>query len=191
MNGTGSPSRTVSRLPAIELLLVALGGAVGSFARYGSSLVIPGPGGTLLVNVVGAFLLGLLVESVLRLTAATPGNAGRAAALKRWRLLLGTGVLGGFTTYSLFAVDLAESLVAGEIWAALWYGLATVIGGGVASALGILAARVLVRTSSAATGAGTGRGARGTGSGSGSGSGSVPAAGSGAGASASSEGAAQ
>lgn len=140
------PTRTppVSNpLRPTELLLVGLGGAAGSMARYAAGLIVPGPGGTLIVNVFGAFLLGLLVETVLRLTARSPEDSERALRLRRWRLLLGTGVLGGFTTYSLLAADVAEFLISGRILEGAGYGLATVVCGGVASVLGILAGRSL------------------------------------------------
>lgn len=75
------------------MLLVALGGALGTAARLGLAMVIPDAAGlplaTLTANLVGALLLGILM-------ARMPASA--------WRLLLGTGVLGGFTTYSAFAV---------------------------------------------------------------------------------------
>lgn len=75
-----------------RLLLVALGGTVGTAARLGLSLALPDGGGfpvaVLLANIVGAFLIGVL--------------AARLPAAADLRLLLGTGVLGGFTTYSAF-----------------------------------------------------------------------------------------
>ena len=80
-------------------LLVAAGGAVGASARYAATLLMrPGSGTfpwyTLGVNVVGSFLLGLLMALL------PEGDAG-----ERLRLLLGVGVLGGFTTFSAFSVD--------------------------------------------------------------------------------------
>ncbi|MBK0421435.1 CrcB family protein [Leucobacter sp. CSA2] len=133
------------RFPPIELLLVGFGGAAGSLARYAAGLIVPGTIGTLVVNVFGAFLLGVLVEAVLRLTMIAPEAPVRVTRLRRWRLLLGTGVLGGFTTYSLLAADIAESLIAGRILEGIGYGVATIVGGGVASMLGIAVARGIVR----------------------------------------------
>jgi CrcB protein len=81
----------------LRLLLVCAGGAIGSGARYlvatwaARSLGAGFPHGTLLVNVSGSFLIGLLFAA----------SAGRAGA-DELRLLLGAGVLGGFTTYSSF-----------------------------------------------------------------------------------------
>ena len=75
-----------------RILLVALGGTVGTAARLALGLVIPETGGfplaVLLANILGAFLIGVLA-------ARLPGSTDL-------RLLLGTGVLGGFTTYSAF-----------------------------------------------------------------------------------------
>lgn len=82
----------------MSFLLVALGGAAGASARYGVSLAATHwlgagfPWATLIVNVVGGFAIGLLM--------------GLASAQdKTTILLLGTGVLGGFTTFSAFSIE--------------------------------------------------------------------------------------
>lgn len=81
-----------------QALLVALGGAVGSLARYGVGLAAARwlgagfPWGTLLVNVLGGLLIGLLAARV------TPEQ-------EDMRLLLGVGALGGFTTFSAFSLE--------------------------------------------------------------------------------------
>lgn len=83
-------------------LAVAAGGALGAVGRYvvisrtGALLGTKFPFGTLVVNVVGSFLLGLVVVA-----AAAPGTAEGMFAF------LGVGVLGGFTTFSTFALDVA------------------------------------------------------------------------------------
>ncbi|MHB1018321.1 MAG: fluoride efflux transporter CrcB [Coriobacteriia bacterium] len=92
-----------------EFLLVAAGGAAGAVARYGVALLarpVSGafPWHTLGVNVVGSFLLGLLMACLPQ------GDAG-----ERLRLLLGVGVLGGFTTFSAFSVD-ALALAQQDQW---------------------------------------------------------------------------
>ena len=83
--------------------LVAVGGAAGSLLRWWVSLALPiGPGwswATFTVNASGAFLLGLLLEALTR-----PGPERRGA--RAVRMLLGTGLLGGFTTYSTFVLEL-------------------------------------------------------------------------------------
>ncbi|PRA82331.1 hypothetical protein CQ045_06555 [Microbacterium sp. MYb66] len=75
-----------------RILLVAVGGTVGTAARLGLGLALPDAGGfpvaVLIANILGAFLIGVL--------------AARLPASTDLRLMLGTGVLGGFTTYSAF-----------------------------------------------------------------------------------------
>lgn len=130
-----------SELRLIELGLVALGGAIGSLARFGISSIVGERGdwplGTLCVNLAGAFLLGIL------LTAVAPTGSGASS-----RLLLGTGVLGGFTTYSLLATEIAQRLLSGDAWVALGYGATTLVGGALLSAAGIALGRRLGRTPS-------------------------------------------
>jgi CrcB protein len=88
------------------------------------------------INVVGAFLLGLLLAA---LTRRGPDEGARL----RVRLLLGTGVLGGFTTYSALATDTTVLLTGGAVGPALLYALGTVLIGALASWIGIRAADVL------------------------------------------------
>lgn len=113
--------------------LVAAGGMVGSGLRYVISGVVPHWGGvpvaTFGINGVGAFALGWLLE----LLAGRGGDAGWS---RRIRLAVGTGVLGGFTTYSALAT---ETVVTGlrHPWLGLAYGLGTVVVGAVASVAGI------------------------------------------------------
>lgn len=80
------------------LVLVALGGSIGAALRHGVAVGLPSAEvGTLVVNVVGSFLLGLVL-------AVTGGRDGFSPGL---RLFVGTGVLSSFTTYSAFAVQTA------------------------------------------------------------------------------------
>lgn len=115
--------------------IVALGGALGSAARYGVSHALPPqhglPVGTLVENLAGAFLLGVLLESLLR--------AGREdATRRRLRLGLGTGVLGGFTTYSALALEVQRLWAGGDVPLAVGYGFGTVVLGFVAATTGIV-----------------------------------------------------
>jgi fluoride exporter len=101
-----------------QFLLVALGGAVGSAARYGVGLAAARlgagfPWGTLCVNVVGGLLMGLL--------AARIGPQD-----ENTRALLGVGILGGFTTFSAFSLDTVR-LIETQLGGALLYVLASVV----------------------------------------------------------------
>ena len=122
--------------------LVFVGGAIGVLAREALMLARPEAGGfplaVFVANLLGAFLLALLLESISRLG---PETESRSAM----RLLLGTGLLGGFTTYSALALALAALSAEGAIWVAAGYGLATIVGGAVASWCGVLLAVALVR----------------------------------------------
>jgi CrcB protein len=118
------------------LVMVFVGGAVGTAVREGLVLVIPNLGGIPLaifvINVFGAFLLGLLLEALSR---GGP-DEGRRRSL---RLLLGTGFLGGFTTYSTLATGTTLLAVEGSNGLAIAYSLATVVLGAAASWGGIAA----------------------------------------------------
>ena len=121
------------------LLLVGAGGAVGTLARWAVSAQVPAAAGwplaTLVVNLAGSFVLGLLLEALLRRGPETRG-------LRRWRLGLGTGFCGGFTTYSGFAVELDRLVSGGAPTTALAYAGTSLLGGLLAVGLGVaLAAR--------------------------------------------------
>ncbi|GAC1440180.1 MAG: hypothetical protein NVSMB55_03850 [Mycobacteriales bacterium] len=128
MSSAGDPDVPPVRVPLVVLLpVVAAGGAVGSLGRYGIALLVPHGGaelpvGTLLVNVTGCFLLGVLVA--------------------RWpqapwlRPVLGTGMLGGFTTFSALALETDRLLARAPVVAVLYLGLSLLLGIG-AAALGL------------------------------------------------------
>lgn len=129
------------------VLSVAAGGALGSLARYGLSHALSARGGwpvgTLVENVAGAFLLGLLLQWLLL--------AGHETPRRRWlRLTLGTGVLGGFTTYSAVALDLHGLLAAGRTGLAAVYAAVTVLGGAAACLGGMALAGTLRQRAGAA-----------------------------------------
>lgn len=118
------------------IALVAVGGALGTGARYLLNAALPTwagvPVAILGVNVLGAFLLGLLLERLAG--AAVVGRSG--VRLLRLRLLAGTGFLGGFTTYSALAAD-TVLLLAEHPGRAVGYALGTVLLGAGATVLGI------------------------------------------------------
>ena len=110
------------------LAAVIIGGALGALCRFTLGLVWQAPGGTLTVNVVGCFLIGVLAPTI----------HSRA----RWLSgLVITGFLGGFTTYSAFAQDaflLLESSDPNGPWLALGYVLATASAATLAVSAGVL-----------------------------------------------------
>lgn len=119
------------------LLLVAAGGAAGAAARYAVTFLVRPVSGafpwhTLGVNVVGSFLLGLLMALL------PEGDAG-----ERLRLFLGVGVLGGFTTFSAFSAD-ALTLAQQDQWlTAGAYVLGSVMAALVGAAAGYAAGQAL------------------------------------------------
>ena len=117
-------------------LLVALGGAAGSVARYGAYRLWPAAAGgwpvaTFTVNALGSFAIGLLYMYV----------AARGASAENARLFWMTGVLGGFTTYSAFAL---ESALLGFSWTGLAYVAATLVGCAACAFLGLKTGAFLI-----------------------------------------------
>ena len=117
-------------------LLAALGGALGALARWGVAEALPRtdggwPWATLLVNLTGCLLIGVLT-GVLANRSPEPAWA---------RPFLAVGVLGGFTTFSAFAVEVVGLGDAGALVPAAGYVLASVVGGVLAVAAGIRAVR--------------------------------------------------
>ncbi|MFC6353105.1 fluoride efflux transporter FluC [Rothia nasimurium] len=109
--------------------LVFLGGGAGALVRALLLAAFPVSGTlpvtVLVVNWVGAFLLALLTGTLL---AAAPGGVLSARA-EELRLTLGTGFLGGFTTYSTFALALAQLTLDGHWGVAAAYALLSLVGG--------------------------------------------------------------
>jgi CrcB protein len=113
-----------SRRQLKSALLIAVGGFAGASLRYGVTVALPGgfPWGTLAVNVLGSFALGVLLYEA-RLT----GRLG-----PRIRLLVGTGFLSSFTTYSTFAAEtaaLSPTLAVANVGANYALGFAAVLAG--------------------------------------------------------------
>ena len=125
-----------------HILLVFAGGAMGTAVRYLLSSAVPPaagvPVGTFGINVVGAFLLGWLLEAL----ALRGPDTGRR---RRLRLFAGTGILGGFTTYSAFAVDADGLIVAHQPGLSILYAAATIVVGALASVAGIALGAALGR----------------------------------------------
>ena len=122
----------------MNLLLVGLGGAFGAICRYllgVQTMRSFGPGypwGTYAANVVGGLLMGLLVGVL-----AYRGGADQ----DKWRLLLGVGVLGGFTTFSSFSLEVVRMLETRNFGQAAAYVAGSVVLAIGAVFLGLLVAR--------------------------------------------------
>ncbi len=121
---------------------VALGGAIGALLRYqsgrlmthwlGPNVVTAFPWATLTVNVVGSLLMGALAGFLAR-----HGQGG-----EQWRLFIGVGLLGGFTTFSSFSLELMLLIERGQPFQALTYGLISVLAGLSALYIGLIVMRI-------------------------------------------------
>lgn len=115
-------------------LLLALGGVIGTWSRFAIGMAVGTPLGTLAINVVGCFVLGV----VGTLAVARPELVGAEA-----RLLLGVGFCGAFTTFSTFGLETLGFLQAGRPGLALGYVAASNLLGLGATAAGWQLARSL------------------------------------------------
>ncbi|HEV7652777.1 MAG TPA: CrcB family protein [Actinophytocola sp.] len=108
--GTRTRDRVRARVHGPVLGVVALGGGLGALARYGLTVLLPTPPGgfpwaTFLVNVLGCLLIGVLMVPVTEVHAAH----------RLVRPFLGVGVLGGFTTFSTYALEVHSLLRPGSV----------------------------------------------------------------------------
>jgi CrcB protein len=131
----GPGRRKKSQFNPLFIGLIFLGGAAGSVVRYAVSRALPTamgrwPTATFVVNLVGALVLGTLLEALAR-------SGGDDGWRLRCRLLIGTGFCGGLTTYSTFAVELDLLVRHGSASLALAYAVASLVGGAVCTAAGI------------------------------------------------------
>ncbi len=120
-----------TRVEPAALAVVALGGVIGSLGRYAVGLLLPHAAGefpwaTLVVNVSGAFAMGLLVAFLVD----RPGTHRLA------RPFLGVGVLGGWTTFSALAVDVVQLGAADRVSLVISYVAGTFLVGTLAVAAG-------------------------------------------------------
>jgi CrcB protein len=119
-------------------LLVAVGGALGSMARYGTGVLVGRawdaafPLGTMLINIVGSLAMGLFIGFLARTTPSWQGDA---------RLFVAVGVFGGFTTFSSFSLDSIAMVERGEIGQAILYVLVSVVVGIAALYAGLVVMR--------------------------------------------------
>jgi CrcB protein len=118
-------------------LVVFFGGGIGAALRHGVNLAIARalgtafPSGTLLINITGSFVMGVVAAYF-----ACKGDASQ-----HWRLFLTTGILGGYTTFSAFSLDAVLLYERGETGLAALYVVASVA----VSIAGLFAGLALVR----------------------------------------------
>jgi fluoride exporter len=120
------------------LLAIGTGSFIGGIFRYLLSQLIQAkafttfPFGTLGVNIIGCFLIGLVF-----------GLSDRGHLTPEWRLFLATGLLGGFTTFSAFSNDTISLLRDGQFWYASAYTASSVLFGFAATFIGIALIKLL------------------------------------------------
>src|SRR6266849_1633578 len=118
---------------SLRLILIAVFGAVGTLARYGLQGLVQVrtagtfPYGTLLINLSGCFLLGLIGQLTLNRMIIPPD----------WRVAIAVGFFGGYTTFSSFGWETAKMLEDGEWLPATTYVAASVVAGLLLSVAGI------------------------------------------------------
>lgn len=109
----------------MEFLLVFVGGGIGSALRHGVNVMsrwllgaqFQYPVGTFCINVTGSFLMGVVVEYC----------ALKSGISQQGRLFLTTGIMGGFTTFSTFALEIGQMNSRGETAAAALYAIGSVV----------------------------------------------------------------
>lgn len=120
----------------VVVLVVALGGGAGALARFAAYRMASEAWATLAVNLAGCALIGVLVVLTTEVWQTHP----------LVRPFLGTGVLGGFTTFSTYALDAHGLWVGGDRLIAAGYLVGTLVGCVAATALAAALSRSLVRT---------------------------------------------
>ncbi|MHB1407686.1 MAG: fluoride efflux transporter CrcB [Desulfitobacteriaceae bacterium] len=122
-----------------SIIFIAVGGALGALSRYGLGLWISNkwnqgfPLHTFLINITGAFLLGFLNILFVERLAISP----------LWRLGVGIGFLGAYTTFSTFGYEVIMLLEGGSLLTAGLYTLLSIIIGFAGVALGVGLARIM------------------------------------------------
>lgn len=124
----------------LKYLMVGVGGALGSIARFwlgsyiGERMGTRFPYGTLVINVTGSFLIGV-VFAIL---------AARTTWSANWRYLIPIGFIGGYTTFSSFEYEAFRTIQDGQLGLGLLYVVVSVIAGFIAVWGGMMAGRAIV-----------------------------------------------
>lgn len=122
-----------------SVVVIALGGVLGALSRYGLGLWVSGrwnqsfPLGTFIINITGAFLLGFLNTLFIERLTVSP----------LWRLGIGIGFLGAYTTFSTFGYEAIMLIEGGSLLIAALYTTLTVVVGFAGVALGVGLARLI------------------------------------------------
>ena len=120
-------------------LLIAIGGGLGSMLRYflGATAAqrfgVRFPVGTLTVNILACFLIGLSAEYLNRHASLNPA----------WRYLIPVGFIGGFSTFSTFEWETWSDISSGAFWIGILYVAVSLVAGFVAVGIGVAAARTV------------------------------------------------
>jgi len=120
-------------------LLIAIGGGLGSMLRYflGATAAqrfgVRFPVGTLSVNILACFLIGLSVEYLNRHASLNPA----------WRYLIPVGFIGGFSTFSTFEWETWSDISSGAFWIGIFYVVVSLVAGFIAVGVGVAAARTM------------------------------------------------
>ena len=117
----------------MKFFMIGIGGGIGAIFRYLISIVplkVSFPVQTFVTNVLGAILIGVVVEMV----------AGKEIS-ENWNLFLKVGICGGFTTFSTFSLETYNLIEKGNSWIALGYAILSVV----LSVIGVFAGRGIVK----------------------------------------------
>ncbi|MGH7881604.1 MAG: fluoride efflux transporter CrcB [Candidatus Dormibacteraceae bacterium] len=129
----------LARPHGVVIATIAVGGGIGASFRYGVSQLLPTlpghfPGGTFLINVLGCFLIGVLMVLITEVWSAH----------RLLRPFFGVGILGGFTTFSTYALEANDLLHFGAVGLSIAYLGGTLIGAMLAVIIGMWATRKVV-----------------------------------------------
>ncbi|MHA6798905.1 fluoride efflux transporter FluC [Bounagaea algeriensis] len=132
--------RGLRQHPAMVLAVIVCGGALGALARYGITAALPHPAGgmpwaTLGINTSGCLLIGVVMVLIIEVRAGQ----------RLLRPFIGAGVLGGYTTFSTYVVDIQHAIAAGAPATALAYLGGTVVAAMLAVLAGSAATRGVLR----------------------------------------------
>ncbi len=120
-------------------LFIAIGGALGSVARFWIGTTVAGrmgtrfPFGTLAVNITACFVIGFTLEILNRHTNLNPS----------WRFLIPIGFVGAYSTFSTYEWEIYSNLMQGAFWIAILYLTVSLVAGLIAVAAGVSLAKLI------------------------------------------------